>query len=1159
VWRLSGGRVLKIAHAGHELARARHAREAEALAAIGAPAVPALHEQGVTDDGRAWLVMDEITGTTFAELTTQGPLGSREAVSLGIATLASLARVHIASFVHRDLKPDNLVRRADGTVVILDLGLARKLPDDPDDPTRANVQVGSLEYIPPEQLVDSARVDVRSDLYAFGCILYELFAGRPPFVGDAAALERAHAALRPPRLHALANVPGAVEALVHECLQKQPERRPASAADVAARLAAATDEPSSVKTARSMSLIREGRQPVVLVWAELPRVDRALLGTLSARRLVVISQRGRRVLAGVLGGDHADPASVAIAAARDLAASGARVALHLEALRVDASGGRSSIHGPAAEAPEGWLPTATWTGVVLTRALASVTQVPTLPSDFGDAFRALAAGDGAHELVGRDVLLTDLAADAAAALGAAAPQGPAFALLVGEPGVGKTAFAAELGRRLAELGMRVHVAALPPPGAGKPGHAALAPLIGGVPAGANLVRTIGDALRAAARAEATALILDDLHLAEHELLDALEYATLGGEPLPLWVLGIASPRLEQRRPQLGERAERHRRDVLPSLDEDASVALLATLLHPAEYPPLRALRRLAALAHGNPLHLAMLAREIHERGAVRERPGGGGHFLDTGALDDLQQLALGPWLAARELSGMSEELVALARVCAALGGEVSRDELVAVVDAVERAGGASTPIDVDVGLRELTRSQLLAPTSRGYVFRQTLVEEGIYSTTHEDERAALHRAALAYWRTQPAGDPAIAERIARHAEAVGDRAAAAAAFMALGERALDEHRLFDVDESFTGALRNLDASDLPRARALLGRARGRYKMQRIRDALADLAEAFEIATGERAVALEVEILLEQATAHDWGDDWKASAELATRAAARLANVPADLREPLELDVALAVGRSAFRNQQFHDAAETLEHVVMRAGELGRYEVETVARLLLAPALVELRRLDDAERVFADLIALCERRQDRAHIGFAYANRAWLWSARGRIERTVDDLRHVIQVARELGQASVERVGSYNLAEDRLWEGDLDDALRLAQRGFALQRAHGEGTTRPDRLLLARILAARDDRAELASILATFESEELGPDEEAIVGVLRACTRDTEPGTWRKLLQGIETLGVAQRLELLHLAAQRGQLAIPRDEVKLLARQDPIWANRADEF
>src|SRR5207248_8129153 len=123
--------------------------------------------------------------------------------ALALALLSALARIHAAGFIHRDIKPDNIVRRPDGRLVVLDLGLARKIPTDPDDPTRANVQVGSLEYMAPEQLAAASTIDARADLYGFGCVLFELCAGRPPFVGDAAALSRAHAALRPPSLSAL--------------------------------------------------------------------------------------------------------------------------------------------------------------------------------------------------------------------------------------------------------------------------------------------------------------------------------------------------------------------------------------------------------------------------------------------------------------------------------------------------------------------------------------------------------------------------------------------------------------------------------------------------------------------------------------------------------------------------------------------------------------------------------------------------------------------------------------------------------------------------------------------------------------------------------------------------------------------------------------------
>ena len=1170
VWALGGDRVVKIAHASHELARARIAREAEALRSIGAPAVPRCHDSGVLADGRAWIVMDRIAGAMLADVIADGLARPAEAVELGIAILEPLERVHAARFVHRDIKPDNLVRTEAG-VVILDLGLARKLPDDPDDPTRASVQVGSLEYIAPEQIADSTQVDERSDIYAFGCVLYELLAGRPPFVGDAAALERAHTALRPPKLGAIVTVRAAVESLVHDCLAKERARRPQTIAEVRERLAVARDERTPARAHHSVSVIREGKQPVVLLWAELPRVDRALLGVLTGRRLVVVSQRGRKVLAAVLGGDHADPASVAIAAARDLAAAGANVALHLEALRVTASGGTTTLAGTPVEKPETWLPRQAFSGVVLTSALASVVQSPT--REVSSGFRALGEAEEKIELVGREGLLTDLVADAAAALqglpretgpmdsrsrrGSSSTatlraSGPAFALLVGDAGVGKTAFAHELARRLGELGVRVHLGSVPAPGTGRPAQAALGDLVGPPQGSAAALRVIGDALRNAARARPTAVILDDLHFADHDLLDALEYATLGGEPMPLWVLGVAAPRLDVRRPQLGSRAERRRRDVLPPLDEDAAVALTASLLQPAEYPPLRALRRIAAIAHGNPLHLVMLAREIHQRGAIRERPGGA-HYLDTTALDELSPAALGPWLAARELGELSLELVALARLCAVLGNVIERDDLVAIVDAVERGGGATTTIDVDIGLRELVGAGILAESEHGYGFRQALVEEGIYATTNEEERLALHRAALVHWGAR-AEDPAYAERVARHAEEIGDAAVAARAFATLGTRALAEHRTLDADQAWSGALRNLAEPTGARVRALLGRARARSRLQRMFDALADLEQAVEVAVAIGDRDLELAALIEQSTVLDHCESFERSAEVAAHARTRITS---ETPSGFAIDLDLADARAAFRRGHFADAADRLRATLAAARAAHREETATIAALLLGCALSDLRQLDEAEAVFGDLIERCTAADDRYHLGAAYGNRAWYWSARGFVDRTAQDLRLVIQLARELGQAQLERAATHNLGEHRLWEGALDDALQLARRGFALQTRNGEGTTHPDRLLLARIFAAREDRDELAEVLATFEGESLSDEDQITLDFLRAVAREAGIAD---VVGRTASLFLQLRLELGALAARHR--ALPdhlRVELVVLARADPLWSARVDEL
>lgn len=1149
MWEIAGGGVLKVAHADHDLARARMLREAEALGAIGAPAVPGLVDHGVLRDGRAWIEMERIAGTSIADLTTQGAIRINKAVEIAIAILDALAGVHAAGFVHRDLKPDNLVRRDDGSVVILDLGLARKMPVDPDDPTRAGVQVGSLEYMPPEQLLDAASVDVRADLYAFGCVLYELCTGRPPFLGDASALERAHAALRPPPLGALATVPAGLESIVHDCLAKLPARRPTDAVELRARLLTVREAtPSLQRAPHSMSVIREGKQPVVLLWAELPKVDRTLLAMLAARKIAVISQRGRRVLGAVVGADHADPAGAAIAAARDLAANGARVALHLDALTVATQATGLVLGGAAAERPEEWLPAATWTGVVLTRALATVTQLPTGPSELGPAFAQLGETGETAELFGRDALLSDLTADAATAVAGA---GPGFAVLVGDLAVGKSAFAAALAPRLRALGMRVHTAAIPAPGSGKTGASALAGLIG-TPTG-PVVRAIGDAIRAAARTGPLAIVLDDLHLAEQELLDALEYATLGGEPLPLWILGIGSLRLDQRRPGFGQRAERHRHDVLAPLDEDAAVAMTAALLKPAEYPPLRALRQIAAIARGNPLHLRSLAREIHDRGAVRTRPNGE-HFLDTTALDSLPPLALGPWLAARELANLGVELVALARLCAVLGDELERDELAAVLELVEGRGGATTTVDVDVGLRELVSAGILVADGVRWVFRQALLHDGIYATTDEHERRTIHEAALELWQRRDLTDGAVAERVARHAEAVGDRRTAALAFAALGQRAHGEHRTLDADQAWQGALRNLDARDVARAHALIGRAQARYRLQRVKQALEDLDEARAIAAEVGDDKAELEAVLERATALDWADDWAGSLAAATEARQRSAGI----RDPdVEVEVELAEARSLFRAQNLAEAMPRLHAVRVAATTRGHHEAETIAELLLTLGLVDQGEFAAAAAVFDELIPMCVARGDRFHLGAAYANRSWLWSAQGNTERCAEDLRHVIQLAREIGQAALERIATYNLGESLLWEGTLDEALRLAQRSRVIQRAHGEGADHFDQMLIARILAARGEREQLTTVIAGLDDAQLSDTDRAILGVLR-CVADGAPhAAWTTAIDAaFPLLGPENRLEIGLLALREGALSTERrDELLALARERPSWARR----
>ncbi len=136
----------------------------------------------------------------------------------------------------------------------------------------------------------------------------------------------------------------------------------------------------------------------------------------------------------------------------------------------------------------------------------------------------------------------------------------------------------------------------------------------------------------------------------------------------------------------------------------------------------------------------------------------------------------------------------------------------------------------------------------------------------------------------------------------------------------------------------------------------------------------------------------------------------------------------------------------------------------------------------------------------------------------------------------------------------------MWQGALDEALRLARRSLALQASHGEGTTRWDRLLLARVLAARDDRPALADMLATFATEELEPDERIVVELLGAAATEAELARWDELLARTGDMAGGQRLELLHLAARRGRLgAAFRGTLAELIASNPIWGPRAHEF
>jgi serine/threonine-protein kinase len=215
-----------------EDARARFFREARVLARINDPHVVGIFDTG-EDAGRPFLVMELIQGTTVQdELDSNGSLTQDRAVVIGAGTAAGLAAAHARGVIHRDVKPSNIFLTSNDQPKVGDFGIARFERGDK-TLTLAGGAFGSPAYIAPEQAMGE-RVDARADLYALGCVLYHMLAGRPPFEGDdPLALTYQHVHAEPQPLDALGvGVSPQLSSLVASLLQKDPADRPASAEEV---------------------------------------------------------------------------------------------------------------------------------------------------------------------------------------------------------------------------------------------------------------------------------------------------------------------------------------------------------------------------------------------------------------------------------------------------------------------------------------------------------------------------------------------------------------------------------------------------------------------------------------------------------------------------------------------------------------------------------------------------------------------------------------------------------------------------------------------------------------------------------------------------------------------------------------------------------------
>jgi serine/threonine-protein kinase len=223
-----------------ELSVERFAREIRLAAALQAPHIVPVLTAGTTSDGLPYYTMPFVAGENLRARIARGALSVAESVGILRDVATALEHAHGQHVVHRDIKPENILLSG-RSAVVTDFGIAKALEaskrHDAGTLTQAGSSIGTPAYMAPEQALGDA-VDARADLYAWGVVAYELLAGRPPFVESSIQkLIMAHVMEEPtPLLRVAPHVPVALATLVERCLAKDPDGRPADAAELIAGL-----------------------------------------------------------------------------------------------------------------------------------------------------------------------------------------------------------------------------------------------------------------------------------------------------------------------------------------------------------------------------------------------------------------------------------------------------------------------------------------------------------------------------------------------------------------------------------------------------------------------------------------------------------------------------------------------------------------------------------------------------------------------------------------------------------------------------------------------------------------------------------------------------------------------------------------------------------
>ncbi|MHC4750819.1 MAG: protein kinase domain-containing protein [Planctomycetota bacterium] len=246
--------------------RSRFSREARVLASLNHPNIATIYEELEEADGIGYLILEYVPGQTLAERIAKGQLKLQEALSIAQQIAEAVAAAHEHDVIHRDLKPGNIKITPEGKIKVLDFGLAKAVGgeglEEHSTITEPGRVIGTPAYMSPEQ-ARGKPIDTRSDIFSFGCVLYEMLTGRIPFKGETISDTLANILQTEPNWKALPeNIPVNIQVLLRRCLEKDPRRRLQHMGDVVIEI----DETLNLTAAVSVVSAPAVGKPRSIMW-----------------------------------------------------------------------------------------------------------------------------------------------------------------------------------------------------------------------------------------------------------------------------------------------------------------------------------------------------------------------------------------------------------------------------------------------------------------------------------------------------------------------------------------------------------------------------------------------------------------------------------------------------------------------------------------------------------------------------------------------------------------------------------------------------------------------------------------------------------------------------------------------------------------------------